>query len=242
MSSTLAERTEPELAAPPEGERPSDVWGLVRLGVVVAVIVAVFLAFGLGALVLVIGAILFMVVFHEFGHFIAAKWAGMKATQFFVGFGPPLWSIRRGETEYGVKPILLGGYVKIIGMSSMEEVDAEDEPRSYRRQAFHKRIIVALAGPLTHVILALLLAWVAVVAFGVASPSVKIAGFTPGRDRPRTPPRPRGCTGRRDPVGQRTPADLGRPAAVDDPALNRRDDRPRRRPGRSAPQHRRRAP
>jgi membrane-associated protease RseP (regulator of RpoE activity) len=153
-------------------------WALVRLAVVVGVIVAVFLAFGLGALLLVIGAVLFMVVFHEFGHFVAAKWAGMKATQFFVGFGPPLWSIRRGETEYGVKPILAGGYVKIVGMSSLEEVDPEDEPRSYRRQAFHKRIIVALAGPFTHIVLALLLAWVAVVAFGNVSPNVQVAGFT----------------------------------------------------------------
>jgi membrane-associated protease RseP (regulator of RpoE activity) len=179
VSSTLAERPEPDLAAPPEDRRPSNAWGLVRLAVVVAAIAAVFLVLGLGALLLVIGAILLMVVFHEFGHFVAAKWAGMKATQFFVGFGPPLWSIRRGETEYGVKPILLGGYVKIIGMSSMEDVEPEDEPRSYRRQAFHKRIIVALAGPLSHIILAVILAWVAVVAFGVASPNIKIAGFTP---------------------------------------------------------------
>ena len=63
-----------------------------------------------------------IIMLHELGHFATAKWSGMKATEFFVGFGPRLWSIRRGETEYGVKAIPLGGYVKILGMTSLEEV------------------------------------------------------------------------------------------------------------------------
>ncbi len=52
---------------------------------------------------------------HELGHFVTAKWAGMKVTEFFVGFGPRLWSFRKGETEYGVKAIPLGGYVRSSG-------------------------------------------------------------------------------------------------------------------------------
>ncbi len=52
-----------------------------------------------------------MVMLHEFGHFATAKWSGMKVTEYFFGFGPRLWSIRRGETEYGVKAIPAGGYV-----------------------------------------------------------------------------------------------------------------------------------
>ena len=56
----------------------------------------------------------------------------MKVTEFFVGFGPRIWSIKRGETEYGVKAIPLGGYCRIIGMTNLEEVDPDDEPRAYR--------------------------------------------------------------------------------------------------------------
>ena len=82
----------------------------------------------------VVAAVLFMVVGHEFGHFITARLTGMKVTEFFVGFGPRLWSIRRGETEFGVKALPLGGYVRIVGMSSLEQIDDGDEPRSYRAQ------------------------------------------------------------------------------------------------------------
>jgi membrane-associated protease RseP (regulator of RpoE activity) len=105
----------------------------------------------------------------------------MKVTEYFVGFGPRLWSIRKGETDYGFKPILLGGYVKIIGMTSAEEIDPTDEPRSYRQQPFGKRIIVASAGSFMHFVMAFLLLWVAILAFGVAqSNRVEVAGFVPG--------------------------------------------------------------
>ena len=68
---------------------------------------------------IVIGLIL-TIMLHEAGHLIMAKRAGMKATEFFVGFGPRIWSFRRGETEYGIKAIPAGGYVRIIGMSNIE--------------------------------------------------------------------------------------------------------------------------
>ena len=58
----------------------------------------------------------------------------MKVTEFFVGFGPRLWSFTRGETEYGVKAVPLGGYCRIIGMTNLEEVEPEDEPRAYRNK------------------------------------------------------------------------------------------------------------
>ena len=73
-----------------------------------------------------------MIMLHEAGHYVMAKRSGMKVTEFFLGFGPRLWSFRKGETEYGVKAIPAGGYVRIIGMSNLEEVDPEDEPRTYR--------------------------------------------------------------------------------------------------------------
>ena len=64
---------------------------------------------------------------HEAAHFFAAKRSGMKVTEFFVGFGPRIWSFTRGETEYGIKAVILGGYCRIIGMTNLEEVAPEDE-------------------------------------------------------------------------------------------------------------------
>src|SRR5665213_4194107 len=84
------------------------------------------------ALPLVIFAIIFIVMGHEFGHFITAKRAGMKVTDFFVGFGPVLWSTTIGETRYGVRAILAGGYVKVPGMSWTESIPEDEEKRTYR--------------------------------------------------------------------------------------------------------------
>ena len=102
-------------------------------------------------------ALLFSVMAHEAGHFATAKKFGMKATQFFVGFGPTLWSVRLGETEYGIKALPFGGFVKIIGMTSVEVVPPEDEPRAFRRFPGWQRVIVLSAGSAVHFILAFLL-------------------------------------------------------------------------------------
>ena len=91
-------------------------------------------------------AIVFFVTAHEFGHFIAAKAVGIKATEFFFGFGPRIWSFKRGETEYGIKAIPLGGYVRVVGMNPLEEVDPADEGRTYRDKPFWKKSVVVLAG------------------------------------------------------------------------------------------------
>lgn len=91
-------------------------------------------------------AIIFFVTAHEFGHFVAAKAVGIKATEFFFGFGPKLWSFRRGETEYGVKLLPLGGYVKVVGMNPLEEIDPADIGRTYREKPFWKKSVVVLAG------------------------------------------------------------------------------------------------
>jgi membrane-associated protease RseP (regulator of RpoE activity) len=103
-------------------------------------------------------ALLFSVMLHETGHFVTAKKFGMKVTRYFVGFGPTLWSTRRGETEYGIKALPLGGFVKIIGMHSLDDVDdPADEPRSFRRQPAWQRIVVLCAGSFMHFVLAFLL-------------------------------------------------------------------------------------
>jgi membrane-associated protease RseP (regulator of RpoE activity) len=101
--------------------------------------------------------IIAMVMVHEAGHFVAAKAVGMKATEFFFGFGPRLWSTRRGETEYGVKAIPLGGYVRIVGMNPYEEVDPADFGRTYREKPFWQKSVVVLAGVASHFVVAFLL-------------------------------------------------------------------------------------
>src|ERR1700687_6137771 len=107
----------PPLAGMTEQEQRS---AMVRLLLIVAAGVITTVLLGIGGTVAVVVAIFVMIMLNEFGHFVTAKWAGMKVTEFFVGFGPRLWSVRKGETEYGVKAIPLGGYCTLIGMTNLE--------------------------------------------------------------------------------------------------------------------------
>ncbi len=132
---------------------------LVELLVVVVGVVALAVATGQAALLVVVACLIVMIMVHELGHFLAAKRGNMKVTEYFLGFGPRLWSFRRGETEYGVKAIPLGGYVKIPGMTNLEEVDPADEARTYREQPFHARLLVAVAGSAMHFLMAFVLLW-----------------------------------------------------------------------------------
>ncbi len=114
------------------------------------------MAYLLGVVAFVV-ALLVSVVLHEAGHFLTAKRFGMKATQFFVGFGPTIWSFRRGETEYGVKAIPAGGFVRIVGYTPLEEIDPADEPRAFYRQPAGQRAVVITAGVVMNFLIALLL-------------------------------------------------------------------------------------
>jgi membrane-associated protease RseP (regulator of RpoE activity) len=126
------------------------------------------MAYALGVILFAVG-ILVSVCLHEAGHMYTAKAFGMKVTRYFVGFGPTLWSIRRGETEYGLKAIPAGGFVKIVGMTAQEDdVDEADQPRAFWRQKVWKRTIVLSAGSITHFVLGFLLLWIALAGFGVA--------------------------------------------------------------------------
>ncbi len=109
--------------------------------------------------VFVVG-LLISVILHELGHFLTARWTGMKVTQYFIGFGPRLWSMRRGETEYGVRALPLGAFVRIVGMSSIDEVEPADEDRTYRVKSFPRRLLVITAGSLMHVLIAIALLFV----------------------------------------------------------------------------------
>jgi len=151
------------------GRAQSAVSWIVIAGLVVGLIVIEHrhLAFLLGVLIFIV-ALLVSVMLHEFGHFVTAKTFRMRVTQFFVGFGRTLWSTFRGETEYGVKALWVGGFVKIVGMTSMENVDVADEPRSFRSKPGWQRIIVLAAGSFMHFVLALFLFFL--VGFAIGQP------------------------------------------------------------------------
>jgi membrane-associated protease RseP (regulator of RpoE activity) len=106
---------------------------------------------------LFVALLLFSIALHEFGHLITAKMTGMKVHQYFIGFGPKLWSTQRGETEYGVKALPLGGFVRIAGMNPYEEIEPEDSDRVYKAKKPWQRAIVLSAGSFTHFVLAMLI-------------------------------------------------------------------------------------
>src|SRR5204863_8090629 len=95
-----------------------------------------------------------LIILHEAGHFTAAKAVGMRVERFSLFFGKPLVSVRRGETEYGIGPIPLGGYVKITGMNPREELPPEVAARGYFRQPVWKRVVVISAGPAVNFVIA----------------------------------------------------------------------------------------
>jgi regulator of sigma E protease len=98
-----------------------------------------------------------LIILHELGHFAAAKAVGMRVERFSLFFPPLIARRRRGETEYAIGAIPLGGYVKITGMNPAEEIPPEVEPRAYYRQPVWKRIVVIAAGPAVNIVLAFLI-------------------------------------------------------------------------------------
>ncbi|MDQ1498884.1 MAG: hypothetical protein QOI86_2224 [Actinomycetota bacterium] len=178
-SPTPEELAESDVAtsAPPETNgRQAAVTALLLLaGIVALAVLRPRLAGTIGVLV----AIIAMIMLHELGHFVMAKRAGMKVTEFFLGFGPRLWSIRKGETEYGVKAIPAGGYVRIIGMSNLDVVDPADEERTYRAKPYRHRLGVAVAGSTMHFLIATLLLFTVYAAVGIPSARPVIEQIVP---------------------------------------------------------------
>jgi len=116
-------------------------------------------------------AILLSVSLHEAGHMITAKRFGMKVSRYFVGFGPTIFSFRRGETEYGLKAIPLGGFCKIVGMTPQDDdVDPADEPRAMWRFPVWKRTVVMVGGVAMNFVLAIFTLWVAAIFMGLPNP------------------------------------------------------------------------
>jgi membrane-associated protease RseP (regulator of RpoE activity) len=122
----------------------------------------------------VLGVVLFAVgigisiALHEAGHMYSAKAFGMKVRRYFIGFGPTLFSFRRGETEYGLKLIPAGGFCDIAGMTALEELpDPQDRKRAFFRFPTWKRVVVLSAGSLTHFALGIVLIYVMAVSTGL---------------------------------------------------------------------------
>ncbi|MEE6287716.1 site-2 protease family protein [Georgenia sp. MJ173] len=149
------------------------------------------MSFLVGVLVLVVGLML-SIALHEVGHLLPAKRFGVKVSQYFVGFGKTLWSVRRGETEYGVKAVPLGGYVRMVGMYaparagtpvrrkpsgratlveeareySQAEVLPGEEDRTFYALSVPKKLVVMLGGPVMNLLIAVVLIAVILVGFG----------------------------------------------------------------------------
>ena len=112
-----------------------------------------------------------LIILHEFGHFLAAKAVGMRVERFSLFFGPLLVKVRHGETEYGIGPIPLGGYVRITGMNPREEIPPEVRPRAYYNQPVWKRVVVILAGPAVNLLIAFVIVWGLVLSNGEVVPT-----------------------------------------------------------------------
>jgi membrane-associated protease RseP (regulator of RpoE activity) len=164
---------------------------LVILGLIIVALAALCIASPWVAAIIL--GLIVMVMLHEAGHLLAARRAGMKVTEYFLGFGPRLWSFRRGETEYGIKAIPAGGYVRIVGMTALETVPPDDEARTYRRSSTGRRLVVVLAGIVVNLLLAWMLFAIAIAGRGelVQGPTTTVqaieaqsaaaeAGFRPG--------------------------------------------------------------
>ncbi|MFF2370213.1 M50 family metallopeptidase [Agromyces sp. NPDC058110] len=158
------------------------------------------LPFILGVVVIALGLAV-SIALHEIGHLVPAKLFKVKVTQYMIGFGPTVWSRRRGETEYGVKAIPLGGYISMIGMfppkrgeqvhedstgffkglaqdardASQESIAPGDEERAFYRLPVWKRIIIMFGGPFMNLVLAVLLFGVLLMGFGVPQTTTTVA-------------------------------------------------------------------
>ena len=157
----------------------------------------------LGVVLFLVGLLL-SIALHEVGHLVPAKKFGVKVTQYFVGFGNTVWSVKRGETEYGIKALPLGGYIRMLGMlppakrdafgrvkginsgffgrliadaraAEYATITADDEPRLFYRLSWWKKIVVMAGGPMTNVVLAIILLGGVFMGIGVSTPTLTVS-------------------------------------------------------------------
>ena len=164
------------------------------------------LIYTLGVVLFILGVIV-SIALHEVGHMYPAKKFGIKVTQYFVGFGNTLWSTKRGETEYGIKAIPLGGYVKLVGMlppaktddphevratntglftqlvadarhAEYEHVTDADQDRLFYKKPWWQKLIVMSGGPMVNVVIAVVLFAVVIMGFGVQEATTKVSAVS----------------------------------------------------------------
>ena len=124
-------------------------------------------------------AMLLSIMIHEWGHFITARKYGIKVNEFFVGFGPRIWSTQRGETEFGIKAIPAGGYCRITGMTPLEPIAESDRARAFYKSSVGRRLVVLGAGSFLHFVLAFLILILFFAAVGVPQQSTRLAEVLP---------------------------------------------------------------
>ncbi|HEY8450150.1 MAG TPA: M50 family metallopeptidase, partial [Bacillota bacterium] len=130
------------------------------------------------ATVVVLGGLIFV---HELGHFLVAKATGVRVHEFALGFGPRLLGLRRGHTDYSLRLLPLGGFVRMAGMHPGEEqLDEVPPPARFYNRSIGERMAVIFAGPLANLLLAAVLFVVLFAVIGVASPSLVVADVEPG--------------------------------------------------------------
>jgi regulator of sigma E protease len=120
-----------------------------------------------------------LIILHEFGHFAAAKAVGMRVERFALFFPPLIFRLRRGETEYAIGSVPLGGYVRITGMTPNEEIPPEVADRAYYRQPVWKRIVVIAAGPAMNFLIAFLIIWGLILSAGVVTNALEVNQVVP---------------------------------------------------------------
>ena len=115
-----------------------------------------------------------MITLHELGHYLTAKRTGMKVTEFFLFFGPEIFSFQRADTRYGIKTIPAGAYVRIIGMNNLDDTAPEDEARAYRTKSYPQRMLTITAGSIMHMIIAIVLLFGVYSTWGKNEPTGRI--------------------------------------------------------------------
>ncbi len=140
---------------------------------------------------LFVGILMGLVVVHEAGHMVVAKLCGMRVERFMIFMGRPIWSFTRGETEYGIGWLPLGGYVKISGMTREEELPEEVKPRAYCNATFTRKFLTIFAGPAVNIVLAFVLF---AVIFWIGAPTLGDPTSQIGFVTPNTPAKSIGLT------------------------------------------------
>lgn len=180
------------------------------------------LATVIGVVVLVVG-LLVSIALHEVGHMVPAKRFGVRVSQYMVGFGPTLWSRQKGETEYGIKGIPLGGYVRLVGMfppapenarrsdsffgrivadardASTEEIHPGEEHRAFYHLSTPKKLVVMLGGPVMNLLIAGVLLLVVLVGIGVPTATTSVATVVPCVTSDSVSTAPAECTAEDEP-------------------------------------------